>query len=204
MSSGRQWALVAAVVAALGVALAVGVRRMGPRLAPVEVGEEAPPFRAAALTPDTGMRSLADYRGKVVLLNVWATWCSPCRREMPSIERLHREFGNRGLAVVAVSVDDAATPSEIRTFADELGLTFAILHDSAHTIDKPFQITGYPVTFVIDREGRIRRRHLGGADWASYGSRALVASLLGLPAPDSLAADSVPATEPSPVPTRGG
>ena len=180
MSVGRQWAIVATVVVLLLAVLAAGVRLMGTSLDPVAVGSRAPRFEAAAVPPARGVRSLDDYRGKVVLLNVWATWCGPCRVEMPSIERLHREFAPRGLHVVAVSVDEAVSSAGVREFAQELGLTFEILHDSLRTIDKAYQLTGYPVTFIIDGEGVIRRKHLGALAWDSYPSRALVASLLGV------------------------
>ena len=93
-----------------------------------------------------------------MLLNVWATWCEPCRVEMPSIEKLHREFGPQGLAVVAVSVDDAGSRAAIRDFVKELGLTFEILHDPKQETTRNYQITGYPETFIIARDGTIRRR----------------------------------------------
>ena len=177
--------MVAAAVAALIAALAAGSHFMEGRLQSVAVGGLAPDFRVRAVPPLEGTRSLRDYRGKVVLLNVWATWCTPCRDEMPSLERLYREYGKHGLAVVAVSEDDDANVRDLRAFAAELGLSFDILYDSLHAIEKPYQITGYPVTFVIDRSGIIRRRHLGAADWSSIGSRSLVASLLGVRLPDS-------------------
>jgi cytochrome c biogenesis protein CcmG, thiol:disulfide interchange protein DsbE len=184
----QQWAVVAAAVAAMVAALAAGAHLMEGRMPVVAVGAEAPDFRVRAVPPLEGMRSLRDYRGKVVLLNVWATWCTPCREEMPSLERLYQEYRRHGLAVVAVSEDDDANVRDLRTFADDLGLTFDIVYDSLHAMEKPYQITGYPVTFVIDRSGVIRRRHLGAADWSSIGSRSLVASLLGVPLPDSTAA----------------
>ena len=185
MSTRRQWAVVAAVVAAMIAALAAGSHLMEGRLLSVAVGAPAPDFRVRAVPPLEGTRSLRDYRGKVVLLNVWATWCTPCRAEMPSLERLYQEYGRHGLAVVAVSEDDDADVRDLRAFAVDLGLSFDILYDSLHAMEKPYQITGYPVTFVIDRSGVIRRRHLGAADWSSFGSRSLVASLLGVPLPDS-------------------
>jgi cytochrome c biogenesis protein CcmG/thiol:disulfide interchange protein DsbE len=105
---------------------------------------------------------------------------------MPSLERLHREFAAAGLEIVAVSVDDAVGKRRIRDFADDLGLTFDILHDSSRAIDRIYQLTGYPVTVIVDREGLIRRRHLGALEWDSYPSRALIASLLGVRiAPDT-------------------
>jgi cytochrome c biogenesis protein CcmG, thiol:disulfide interchange protein DsbE len=139
--------------------------------------KEAPDF--ALKDADGKVVHLADYKGKVVLLNVWATWCEPCRVEMPSIEKLHREFGPHGLAVVAVSVDDPGAEQRIRDFAKELGLTFEILHDPKQVTTRNYQITGYPETFVIARDGTIRKKLIGASDWSSEGNRALVRELLG-------------------------
>lgn len=122
---------------------------------------------------------LADFRGKVVLLNVWATWCEPCRVEMPSIEKLHREFGPHGLSVVAISVDDPGAEQRIRDFVKELGLTFEVLHDPKQVTTRNYQITGYPETFLIARDGVIRKKLIGASDWSSEGNRALVRELLG-------------------------
>jgi peroxiredoxin len=98
---------------------------------------------------------------------------------MPSIEKLHREFGPQGLAVVAVSVDDAGTEDHIREFARELKLTFEILHDPTAQTRTSYQITGFPETFVIGREGTIRKKVIGAADWSSEANRALIRELLG-------------------------
>ena len=180
MSTSRQWIVVAAIVAALGITLALGVRATAESLDPVAVGTRAPDFAANAVEPHSGRKTLADYRGSVVLLNVWATWCAPCRVEMPSLERLHRELAPHGLRVVAVSIDDMVGARQIRAFAEELNLTFEILHDSARAIDRAYQLTGYPVTVLIDREGVIRRKHLGALEWDSESNRRLIAGLLGV------------------------
>ncbi len=194
MTARQQWTIVLTVVALLGVALASGTYFLGDELFPVAVGSDAPPFQAsevvaasagtvASVAPSSAAssvtRSLADYKGKVVLLNVWATWCEPCRVEMPSIEKLHREFGPQGLQVVAVSVDDPTAVAQVRDFVAELKLTFEILHDPAKTITTKYQITGYPETFVIGREGTIRKKVIGAADWSSPANRALIRELLG-------------------------
>jgi peroxiredoxin len=138
------------------------------RFSPGDSGSVAPPYSAATLEGDT--ISLAGLEGKVVLLNIWATWCKPCVREMPALQRLHERLGPRGLEVVAVSVDTyvpaiRAGGADIRGFADELGLTFTILHDPDGRIERLFRATGLPVTVVIDREGRIRERVFGAREW---------------------------------------
>jgi thiol-disulfide isomerase/thioredoxin len=128
-------------------------------------------------------KSIADYKGQVVLLNVWATWCAPCQAELPSLERLYRAYGDKGLKLVAVSIDDYVTEDSIRSFAKTFGITFEILHDSTHAIERIYQTTGYPESFVIGREGTIRKKWIGPDDWNSEGNRALVAQLLGLQPP---------------------
>src|SRR5436305_2252254 len=176
MTAPRQWTVAIGVVMALvfGTALALKIR---PQIDLLGVGSAAPGFHAIDLR--TGRpTTLADYRGKVVLLNVWATWCEPCRVEMPSIEKLHKEFGTRGLAVVAVSVDDPNSEARVLDYAKELGLTFEVLYDPAQITKTNYQITGFPETVVIGRDGTIRKKVIGAADWNSDANRALMRELL--------------------------
>lgn len=179
MTARQQWAIVLGIVALLALMLAAATHYLGDELFPVSVGSAAPAMRAVTVDGARRPRTLDEYKGKVVLLNVWATWCEPCKVEMPSIEKLHREFGPRGLAVVAVSVDDPGAESRIRDYVKELGLTFEILHDPARDISRAYQITGFPETFVIGREGTIRKKVIGAADWSSEANRALITELLG-------------------------
>ena len=145
---------------------------------PVVIGTTAPDFKAKTLDSAPRTKSLADYRGEVVLLNVWATWCLPCRVEMPSIEKLYQAYGPKGLKVVAVSIDDPGTDAQIRDFARTFGLNFEILHDSPNRITDDYQITGYPETFVIGRDGVIRKKVMQATDWNSEENRALIGRLL--------------------------
>ena len=195
MTVRQQWGIVAAVVALLAAGLFAAVRLLGHELFPVTVGTEAPDFRARPLLASAeggagaggGVKTVADYRGKVVLLNIWATWCVPCRTEMPSIQALHESFGDRGdgrgLHVVAISVDQPGSEEAIRDFAREYGLTFELLHDDTGDIQQAYQTTGIPETYIIGPDGVIRRKHIGPADWNSEANRALVAQLLGVPVP---------------------
>jgi cytochrome c biogenesis protein CcmG, thiol:disulfide interchange protein DsbE len=182
MSARRQWLVVLAVVVVLGAGAVVATRVLRAELSAVAVGSRAPQF--AAVTVDSvapRTKTLADYAGHVVLLNVWATWCEPCRVEMPSMEALYKDFAAKGLRVVAVSVDQIAGPTEIRDYAKELGLTFDILHDTAQAIVRTYQVTGYPQSFVIGRDGTIRRKWIGADNWSSPSNRALMATLLASP-----------------------
>ena len=178
MTLRQQWILVAAVVAVLLGTLGVGLYGLRDELFPVEVGSHAPAFRARTVDGSNQVKSLDDYRGKVLVLNVWATWCEPCKVEMPSFERLHRQMPNTDLRIVAVSIDDAVGADSVRAYARDLGLTFEILLDSTHTIDRDYQLTGYPETFVIARDGTIRKKWIGPTDWTSPANVALVRDLL--------------------------
>jgi thiol-disulfide isomerase/thioredoxin len=135
-------------------------------------------FSSRRVSPGTPPHTLASYKGQVVLLNIWATWCEPCRAEMPAIEQLHRVFGPRGLKIVSVSVDNAGDEKLIDTFVHEYHLSFEILHDAPGAIQRQYQTTGVPETFVLGKDGVIRKKVIGAADWSSEGNRALIAQLL--------------------------
>jgi len=183
MTNRQQWTLIAGVVmtAVFGVALAMKLR---PQLDLLEIGSKAPEFAATDLRSNRPV-TLDDYRGKVVLLNIWATWCPPCRDEMPSMERLHKKLAGTDFRIAAVSVDGDVFYSaeqkgapEIMAFADQLGLTFDILHDQSGAIRRAYDIFGVPESFVIDRDGVIVKRIIGAADWDAPVNEALIRSLL--------------------------
>ena len=178
MTLRQQWLTVGAIVLLLLGALGTGAYVMRDELFPVEVGSRAPSFRARTVDGTNRVRTLDDYKGKVLVLNVWATWCEPCKVEMPSFEQLHRQVTDTNLRVVAISIDDAAGADSVRAFARSLGLTFEILLDSTHTVDRDYQVTGYPETFVIARDGTIRKKWIGPANWTSEANIALVRDLL--------------------------
>lgn len=145
------------------------------------VGHAAPDFTA----PDVGGRPvrLADFRGKqVVLLNFWATWCAPCRREMPTMEQAYRDYKGRGLEILAVSIDVGHPPevaANVVLFMEELKLTFPALLDPEMEVARRYRVFGIPVTFLIDREGIIRAREQGFRDWTTPESRRKLEELLG-------------------------
>ncbi|MBA3889895.1 MAG: TlpA family protein disulfide reductase, partial [Gemmatimonadaceae bacterium] len=109
----------------------------------------------ASRTLDGEPVSLDALRGSPVLLNVWATWCHPCRDEIPVLEALHREHAPHGLQLVGVSIDDAGRTSDIRRFASEFGVTYTIWHDPDQRVMPSFSVIGVPTTFLIGRDGRL-------------------------------------------------
>jgi cytochrome c biogenesis protein CcmG, thiol:disulfide interchange protein DsbE len=179
----RQWWIVWVVVGLLVGLVGLGWAFRG-HLLPVEVGTAAPDFMATDLAGNPVR--LADLRGEVVLLNVWATWCPPCREEMPSMQRLHEEFATKGLHVVAVSID--AEPGrfdlggrrggDVHAFAREMRLTFPLWLDPAGDIQRIYRVTGVPESFVIDRTGTIVKKVIGPTEWDSDANRDLIARLL--------------------------
>ncbi|MEO8579481.1 MAG: TlpA disulfide reductase family protein [Gemmatimonadales bacterium] len=182
--TGRHQLAVGALVVGVACAIAFGATRyLRKELFPVQLGSKAPNFSAVTLDSIPKRKTLADYKGQVLMINVWATWCLPCRVEMPSIEALYKSYGPKGLKIVAVSIDDAGTEAAIRAFARQYGLTFEILHDPKGQITDAYDIDGYPETFVIGRDGIIRKKLMSANDWNSASSRALVERLLNEPSP---------------------
>ena len=129
MSGRRQLAVVLFITGALVGAAATGWRVLRSELVPVGVGTKAPGFSVMTIDSVPARKSLSDYRGDVVMINIWATWCGPCRIEMPSIEQLHRAYAGKGLKILAISVDDPGSEPAIRSFVKEYGLSFEVLHD---------------------------------------------------------------------------
>lgn len=137
----------------------------GERFRPLSVGSPAPAYAVRTLAGDTvrvgtAAGEGADGAAGPVLLNVWATWCGPCRREFPELERLHQAHAARGLRIVAVSIDrddDAA----VEAFVQEYGATFTIGRDASGIVQQRFQTMGVPESFLISSDGRLLWRHVG-------------------------------------------
>ena len=131
-----------------------------------EKGVPAPDFTLPDL--DGKMVSLADYKGKVVFLNIWATWCAPCIEEMPSMEKLYQKLKDEEFEILAISIDELGADVVI-PFMNKYKLSFNALTDKAGTIKSLYRITGVPESFVIDKDGRIVEEVVGPRDWASDG-----------------------------------
>jgi peroxiredoxin len=121
--------------------------------------------------------SLRDFRGKLVLLNFWATWCIPCRAEMPAMQQLYQESQEQGLVVVAVNFQDA--PEAVLAFSQELQLTFPMPLDRKGTVAAAYGVRGLPTTYVVNREGQIIGQAICGREWKSKDAKAYFQWLLG-------------------------
>jgi cytochrome c-type biogenesis protein len=143
----------------LVVAAAIGCAGGNEPPARVEVGVEAPSYAARNLSGDSV--SLAKMRGKPVLLNVWATWCLPCKEEIPYLESLHGKHAAQGLQIVGVSVDARGDESKITEFARDFRMTYPIWRDPDERVNSRFLAIGVPSTYLIDRDGVLRWKHLG-------------------------------------------
>jgi peroxiredoxin len=125
----------------------------------VEIGQPAPAYAAVSLAGDSV--SLASLRGQVVLLNVWATWCHPCRTEIPELREIQKRHESRGLALVGVSVDAAGNEDGIRAFMKEFEMAYPVWLDPDERVSAQFLAIGVPSTYLIDRRGVLRWRKTG-------------------------------------------
>jgi len=149
--------MIAAVATVGALACAEGPEQRSSRS--VSVGAPAP--RYAAQTLEGAPVSLQDQQGKVVLLNIWATWCKPCREEIPALEALHQRHASDGLLVAGVSIDQPGESEKIASFANALGVTYTLWHDSDDKVSTTFLAIGVPASYLIDRGGVLRWRHVG-------------------------------------------
>jgi peroxiredoxin len=141
----------------------------------IQVGDEAPNFTLRDLSGN--LMSLSQLRGKVVLLNFWATWCGPCRVEMPAMEQLYRTLPRREFEILAVSTDQQGA-AVTRPFQREMGFTFPILHDSEYRVGLTYGARSIPITFMVDRRGIVRQKIFGARDWDSPEARDLIQELM--------------------------
>jgi len=121
--------------------------------------------------------ALSSFTGKVIFLNFWATWCGPCKAEIPSLEQLYRELGDRGFTILAVNSQEAA--DQVSSFVEESGMSFPVLLDSSGKVGATYGVRAIPTTYIIDPQGAIRARMVGTRDWYSPEIISLVKDLLG-------------------------
>lgn len=175
----REWIVFTAIsLLFLGLLLTVvnvGQSEAGPANG-LQVGYLAPDFILPSL--DGNMTRLSDFRGKkAVFINFWATWCPPCRLEMPTMEEAYRQYRGRGLEILAISID-TGPKDVIRNFMQEYGLTFPVLLDPEGEVMYLYRIFSIPASFLMDKEGIIRFKELGYRDWTDLDSRKKLETIL--------------------------
>lgn len=122
-----------------------------------QIGNLAPDFQLSGL--DGQIISLSDFRGKPVLINFWASWCNPCRAEMPFLQRIHEEWADKGLVMLAVDIGES--PSRVNKFVESFGLSFLVLLDAKQEVAREYNIRSIPTTFFIDKNGKIKDMKIG-------------------------------------------
>lgn len=145
------------------------------------VTDPAPPFRGRTIAGEPF--DLADHRGDVVLLNVWATWCEPCKQEMPEMQALHLRHAAAGFTVIGISPDPVRLAGEVRRLIGEYGLTYPNVHDPRNLVTQAFKIRGYPTTILIGRDGGMRWRRDGLIEPGDPELSAALAAALAVPRP---------------------
>jgi thiol-disulfide isomerase/thioredoxin len=173
--SGRSAATI--MVCALLVAGAWLAVRHTPRPDVPLVGHHAPDYRVARLASGDSIGVRSGYAGHVTLINIWATWCGPCVKELPSMEQVYRAYRDRGFRVAAVSIDNDS-PAMVLAFTQRLGLSFDILHDRIGDIQSAYLTVGVPESFLLDKHGNIAYIALGGDSWDSAENRQRIEHLL--------------------------
>jgi peroxiredoxin len=122
-----------------------------------DIGSAAPDF---TLRSSTGKNlKLSEYRGQVVMINFWATWCAPCRQEMPHLSRLYEQYRKAGFMLLGVNIDD--NPKAAQAMAEQLGVRFPVLYDTTKQVSKQYDVDAMPSTVIVDRDGKVQYLHRG-------------------------------------------
>ena len=168
-----RWLVVLLIMAVIGTTVWLGLPKPE---ASVKISEASTGF----VLPDLqgNMQSLPV--GEVVLLNFWATWCPPCRKEIPSMIELHEKFAAQGLKVVAVSVDQSR--DHLSSFVREQKMPFQVLHDADSAVSHGYGVFRYPESFLIDKQGKVRYHLLGAVEWMSEPLQKTIEGMLAEPA----------------------
>ena len=168
--------LAAILPALLIAATATADTGLGHTLNPLPEPREAPDFTLQDM--DENSVSLADFKGKVILLNFWATWCPPCRREMPSMERVYQNLMDEGFVVVAIN--EWEDPDHVFAYTGQLSVnpTFPVVFDRDSKVAEAYRVKGLPTTYLIDPQGKIRYQAIGGREFDHPEVEALIRSLM--------------------------
>jgi thiol-disulfide isomerase/thioredoxin len=174
-SNGWLWIFVLVYLAS-GSVLGRDEQALGYRLTPIEPPVQAPAFLLEDM--DGERHTLEDFHGQVVLMNFWASWCPPCRREMPSLERLYLNMKGKPFTVLAVNQWE--TPDHVFAYLGDLGVfpTFPILFDRNSAVAEAFGVKGLPTTVILDKQGRIAYRAIGGREFDHPEVKKIIDTLL--------------------------
>ncbi len=164
-TAAKRGIILAILVVAAGLLFLLLVAKEGPRAKKIiQEGDRAPEFRLSAL--DGKQEGLADYRGKVVMVHFWATWCPPCVEELPALERMYRSLAGKDFELLAVSVDEGGAEA-VASFLQRNRLTLPVLLDPGGSVAKSYGTFKFPETYLLDRSGIVRYKVIGPADWSN-------------------------------------
>ena len=163
------------VLAVIGILFFYG-QNSGQRVKIIREGDRAPEFSLPAL--EGKAISLSSYRGKVVMVHFWATWCPPCVEELPALERLYRAYFGKDLEVLAVSVDEGGAGA-VGQFMRKNGFALPVLLNPDQSVSRQYGTFKFPETYLVDREGIVRRKIIGAADWTSPEAQKFVQAMVG-------------------------
>ena len=166
--------VVVAMLAVVGGLFFFG-KNSGQRTRIIREGDVAPAFRLASL--DGRTVDLASYRGKVVMVHFWATWCPPCVEELPTLERLHRAYFGKDLEVLAVSVDEGGAGA-VTQFMQKNRFALPVLLNPDQSVSRAYGTFKFPETYLVDREGIVRRKIIGAIDWMQPAALQFVQAML--------------------------
>jgi cytochrome c biogenesis protein CcmG, thiol:disulfide interchange protein DsbE len=171
----RNWWIIGGIVAVVAVVAGIIFKSSPDR---IDVGVRAPDFTATDLTTGRPVSFRDTYQGHVTLVNIWATYCIPCRQEIPAMDSLYQSLHSRGFRIAAVSIDPLPA-ADVKAFADQYHISFDILQDSTGRIEELYRTTGVPESFLVDQQGRIVRIVQHAAEWNAPEVRQIVTRLLG-------------------------
>lgn len=164
-----------AVLAVIGFLLFFG-QNSGKRVKLIREGDQAPEFTLPSL--DGKAVSLSSYRGKVVMVHFWATWCPPCVEELPALERLYHAYVGKDLEVLTISVDEGGA-SDVGQFMRKNEFALPVLLNPGQSVARAYGTFKFPETYLVDREGIVRRKIIGAADWTSPAAQEVIQAMVG-------------------------
>ncbi len=164
-----------AVLAVIGLLLFFG-QNSGKRVKLIREGDQAPEFTLPSL--DGKAVSLSSYRGKVVMVHFWATWCPPCVEELPALERLYHAYAGKDLEVLTISVDEGGA-SDVAQFMRKNEFALPVLLNPDQSVARAYGTFKFPETYLVDREGIVRRKIIGAADWTSPAAQEIIQAMVG-------------------------